>query len=101
MASHGGRHRAPPLFEIFGSAPAGVTISEERLKTLMKEIFKEEFERQQKNLLNLISGDFDVIMTEITKVWSCINELIKHTDTVLEDKVAKGEKKVEKTTRAN
>ena len=67
----------------------------------MKEIFKEEFEKQQKNLLNLISGDFDVIMTEITKVWNCINELIKHTDTVLEDKVAKGEKKVEKTTRAN
>ena len=30
---------------------ADVTISEERLKTLMKELFKEEFENQQKNLL--------------------------------------------------
>ena len=34
---------------------ADVTISKVRLKTLMKEIFKEEFEKQQKNLLNLIS----------------------------------------------
>ena len=47
-----------------------VTISEVRLKTLMKEIFKEEFEKQQKNLLNLISGNFDITMTEIKKVQS-------------------------------
>ena len=48
---------------------ADVTISEVRLKTLMKEIFK-EFEKQQKNLLNLISGNFDITMTEIKKVQS-------------------------------
>ena len=54
---------------------ADVTISEVRLKTLMKEIFK-EFEKQQKNLLNLISGNFDITMTEIKKVQSDINELI-------------------------
>ena len=47
-----------------------VTISEIRLKTLMKEIFKEEFEKQQKSLLNLISGNFDITMTEIKKVQS-------------------------------
>ena len=52
---------------------ADVTISEVRLKTLMKEIFK-EFEKQQKNLLNLISGNFDITMTEIKKVQSDINE---------------------------
>ena len=76
-----------------------VTISEDRLKTLMKEIFKEEFEKQQKNLLNLISGNFDIIITEIKKVQSDINELkasLEHTDTVLEEKVAKVEKKIEK-----
>ena len=44
---------------------ADVTVSEDRLKTLMKEIFKKEFEKQQKNLLNLISGNFDITMTEI------------------------------------
>ena len=76
-----------------------VTISEDRLKTLMKEIFKGEFEKQQKNLLNLISGNFDIIITEIKKVQSDINELkasLEHTDTVLEEKVAKVEKKIEK-----
>ena len=76
-----------------------VTISEVRLKTLMKQIFKEKFEKQQKNLLNLISGNFDITMTEIRKVQSDINELkasLEHTETVLEEKVAKAEKKVEK-----
>ena len=68
-----------------------VTISEVRLKTLMKQIFKEKFENQQKNLLNLISGNFDITITEIRKVQSDINELIaslEHTETVLEEKVA-------------
>ena len=78
---------------------ADVTISEVQLKTIMKEIFKEEFQKQQKNLLNLISGNFDITMTEIKKVQSDINERkanLKHTETVLEEKVAKAEKKVEK-----
>ena len=78
---------------------ADVIISEDRLKTLMKEICKEEFEKQQKNLLNLISGNFGITMTEIKKVQSAINELkasLEHTETVLEVKVAKAEKKVEK-----
>ena len=69
-----------------------VTISEEQLKTLMKEIFKEEFEKQQKNLLNLIGVNFDITMTEIKNVQSDINELktnLEHTKTVLEEKVAK------------
>ena len=76
-----------------------VTISVVRLRTLMKEIFKEEFEKQQKNLLNLISGNFDITMTEIKKVQSDINELkasLEHTETVLEETVAKAEKKVKK-----
>ena len=54
---------------------ADVTISKDRLKTLVKEIFKEEVEKQQINLLNLISGNFDITMTEIKKVQSDINEL--------------------------
>ena len=65
----------------------------------MKEIIKEEFEKQQKNLLNLISGNFDITITEIKKVQSDINELkasFEHTETVLEEKFAKAENKVEK-----
>ena len=78
---------------------ADVITAEVRLKTLMKEIFKKEFEKQQKNLLNLISGNFDITMTEIKKVQSDIDELkasLKHTETVLEENVAKAEKKEEK-----
>ena len=57
-----------------------------------EKIFREKFEKQQKNLLNLISGNFDITMTEIKKVQSDINELkasLEHTETVLEEKVAK------------
>ena len=78
---------------------ADVTISEDRLKALMKEIFKEELGKQQNNLLNFVSGNFDNTMTEIKKVRSDINELkaiLEQTETVLEEKVAKAEKKVEK-----
>ena len=76
---------------------AGVTIPEDRLKTLMKQIFNKEFEKQQKNLLNLISGNFDVTMTEIKKAQNDINELkasLGHTETVLEENLAKAEKEV-------
>ena len=74
-------------------------ISEDRLKTLMKKIFKKEFEKQQENLLNRISGNSDITMAEIKKVQSDINELkasLEHTETVLKEKVAKTEKDVEK-----
>ena len=47
---------------------ADVTVSKVQLKTLMKEIFKEELDKQQKNLLNLISGNFDITMTEMFRV---------------------------------
>ena len=76
---------------------AGVTLPEDRLKTLMKQIFNKEFQKQQKNLLNLISGNFDITMTEIKKVQSDINELkasLEHTETVLEENLAKAEKEV-------
>ena len=65
----------------------------------MKEVFKEEFEKQQENLLNLIVGNFDITMTEIKKVQININELkasLEHKESVLEEKVAKAEKKLEK-----
>ena len=47
---------------------ADVTVSKVQLKTLMKEIFKEEFEKQQKNLLNLISENFDITTTEMFRM---------------------------------
>ena len=73
-----------------------MTFKKKCLNTLVTEIFKEEFEKQRKNLLNLISWNFDITMTEIKKVQSDINDLkasFEHTETVLEEKVAKAEKK--------
>ena len=33
-----------------------------RLTTLVRDIFREEFERQQKNLLNLVSGNIKITL---------------------------------------
>ena len=65
-------------------------ISEERLTELIKSIFKEEFEIQQKNIVTLISGNFEITMQEIKKVNDEINELktsIEHTDEVLQERM--------------
>ena len=35
-------------------------LSKESLTTLIREIFREEFEKQQKNLLNVISGNLKI-----------------------------------------
>ena len=40
-------------------------LSKVTLTTLIKEIFREEFEKQQKNLLNLIRGNLEITMKEI------------------------------------
>ena len=54
-------------------------LSEERLTTLIREIFREEFEKQQKNLLNLISTDLEITMKEIKSIKTerIFNNLIK------------------------
>ena len=70
-------------------------ISEERLKKLMKETFKEEFEKQQNSLLNLTGGNLYIPTTEIKKVHSNTNELqaiLMRTEAALNEKVAKAEK---------
>ena len=70
-----------------------------RIETINKKnLQKKEFEKQQENLLNLISGNFNITMTEMKIVRSNINDLkvrLKHITTVLEEKVAKTEKKLE------
>lgn len=70
-----------------------------RIETINeKNLQKKEFEKQQENLLNLISGNFNITMTEIKIVQSNINDLkvrLKRITTVLEEKVAKTEKKLE------
>ena len=61
-----------------------------------------EFGKQQKNLLNRISGNCDITMPEMKKFQYDINDFkacLEHPDTVVEEKVANAEKKVEKLQR--
>ena len=62
-------------------------LSEERLTTLIREIFREEFKTQQKNLLNLISGNLEITMKEIKSIKTEMTDLkksIELTESVLE-----------------
>ena len=71
-------------------------LSEERLTTLIREIFREEFEKQQKNLLNLISGNLEITMKEVKSIETEMNDLkksIEFTENVQEEKTQKCQEK--------
>ena len=73
-------------------------LSEERLATLIREIFREEFEKQQKNLLNVISGNLEITMKEIKSIKTDMNDFkksIEFTENGLEEKVQKCQEKAE------
>ena len=73
-------------------------LSKERLTTLIREIFREEFEKQQKNLLNVISGNLEITMKEIKSIKTEMNDLkksIEFTENVQEEKVQKCQEKAE------
>ena len=72
-------------------------LSEERLTTLIREIFRGEFEKQQKNLLNLIIN-LKITMKEVKSIKTEMNGLkksIEFTGNVLEEKVQKFQDKAE------
>ena len=50
-------------------------LSKVRLSILIRMIFREELEKQQKNLLNLISGNLEIIMKEIKGIKTEMNGL--------------------------
>ena len=67
-------------------------ISEDRLALLMEEIFQEEFKKQERNILNIISRNFEIIMNEIKNLKQEISELkssLDFSEEVLEKKVEK------------
>ena len=55
-------------------------LSEEILATLIREIFREEFEKQQKNLFNLISGNLEITTKEIKSIKTEMNDLKKSVE---------------------
>ena len=72
-------------------------LSEERLTTLIREVFRGEFEKQQKNLLNLIIN-LKITMKEVKSIKTEMNGLkksIEFTGNVLEEKVQKFQDKAE------
>ena len=61
--------------QIFAKMVAEHTcINEERLALLMKEIFQEEFKKQERNILNIISGNFEITINEIKYLKQEISE---------------------------
>ena len=73
------------------------TFTEENMKTLIKEMFQEEFKKQAENMTNLISGNFKLTMQEIHE--NEVNDLRKSlafTQKNLEEKVDNVEKRMEK-----
>ena len=73
-------------------------LSKESLTTLTREIFREEFEKQQKNLLNLISSNLKITIKQIKSIKTEMNGLkksIEFTKNVLEEKVQKCQEKAE------
>ena len=67
-------------------------ISEERLALLMKEIFQEEFKKQERHILNIINGNFEITTNEIKNLKQEIGELknsLDFTEEALEKKVEK------------
>ena len=72
-------------------------LSEARLTNLMREMFREDFENQQKNLLNLISGHLAIAMKEIRSIKTQSNDLkesVGFTENVLEEKLKSARRKL-------
>ena len=75
------------------------TFTEDDMKTLIKEIFQEEFKKQAENKTNLISGNFKLTMQEIHGLKNEVNDLrkiLEFTQNNLEKKVDNVEKRMEK-----
>ena len=71
--------------------------TEEKLTALIKKIITKAFDEHQRNLLNIIKGDFEISKQQILELKKEINELrqsIEHPEILLEDRVAPVEEKL-------
>ena len=70
-------------------AEAHTCITKERLNILIKSIFAEEFQKQEKNIVNIISGNFEITMKEIKDLKAEVSDLtdsLEFTENVIEKK---------------
>ena len=58
-----------------GTYRDNTSLNEERLTALIREIFREESEKQQKNLFNLVTGNLEITMKEIKSIKTKISDL--------------------------
>ena len=73
-------------------AEAHMCITEERLTILIKSIFAEEFQKQEKNIVNIISGNFEITMKEIKDLKAEVSDLkdsLEFTGNFIEKKAEK------------
>ena len=82
-------------------------LNKENLTGLIKEILKEEFAKQEKNISNLINGNFEITMKEIRKSQDEIKDLRKEitefkqfTENEVHGKIKKLEEKHESIKKA-
>ena len=71
--------------------------TEEKLTTLLEKIITRALDEQQRNLFNIMSGNFEISKQQIAELKKEINKLrhsIEHTENILEDKVTRVEENV-------
>ena len=67
--------------------------TEEKLTAVIEKIITKALDEQQRNLISIIKGDFEISKQQIPELKKEMNEL-RHAENVLEDKVAPVEEKL-------
>ena len=80
------------LYCDFNMAEAHTCITREILQILIKNIFAEEFQKEERNIFNIVSGNFEITMQEIKDFKAEVSDFtdsFKFTENVREKKVEK------------
>ena len=82
----------------FNMAEVHKCITEERLQILIKKIFAEEFQKQEKNIINIISCNFEITMKKIKDLKAEVRDRkdsLEFTQNFIENGVEKLETKLD------
>ena len=82
----------------FNMAEVHKCITEERLQILIKKIFAEEFQKQEKNIINIISCNFEITMKKIKDLKAEVRDRkdsLEFTQNFIENEVEKLETKLD------
>ena len=76
----------------FNLVEAHICITEERLQIWIKNILAEEFQKQEKNIINVISDNFEITMKEIKDLKAEVSDIkgsLEFTEIFIEKRVEK------------